>query len=93
MLTRIWICPTGIRPDGMLDWVKICVTNESEIELHMLDSELLSAFAVFLRNLPRKEQLSALVGWRMVYSFMQVLSAEGSTIKEVSRKASPGGKV
>ena len=29
----------------------------------------------------------------MVYSIMQVLAAEGSTIGEVSRKASPGGKV
>ena len=40
-----------------------------------------------------KEELSALVGWRMVYSIMQVLAAEGSTIGEVPRKASPGGKV
>ena len=29
----------------------------------------------------------------MVYSFMQVLAAEGSTIEEDPRKASPGGKV
>ena len=29
----------------------------------------------------------------MVYSIMQVLAAEGSTIGEVPRKASPGGKV
>ena len=40
-----------------------------------------------------KEELSALVGWCMVYSIMQVMAAEGSTIGEVSRKASPGGKV
>ena len=95
--TRIWIRPTGSRPDGeregLLEWVKVCVTNKSEVELHMLDRELLSAFGVFLGNLPRKEELSALVGWRMVYSIMQVLAAEGSTIGEVLRKASPGGNV
>ena len=34
--------------DGLLDWVKVCITNKSEVELHMLDRELLSAFAVFL---------------------------------------------
>ena len=80
--------------EGMLDWVKVCVTNKSEVELYILDRELLSAFAVFLGNLPRKEELTALVGWRrMVYSIMQVLAAEESTIEEVSRKASPGGKV
>ena len=79
--------------DGLLDWVKVCVTNTSEVELHMLDRELLSAFAVFLGNLPRKDELTALVGWCMVYSIMQVLEAEGSTIGEVSRKVSPGGKV
>ena len=22
---------------GLLDWVKVCVTNKSEVELHMLD--------------------------------------------------------
>ena len=33
--------------EGMFDWAKICVTNKSEIELHMLDRELLSTFAVF----------------------------------------------
>ena len=79
--------------EGLLDWVKVCVTSKSEVELHMLDRELLSAFCVFLGNLPRKEELSALLGWRMVYSIMQVLAAEGSTIGEVPRKASPGGKV
>ena len=31
-------------------------------------------------NLPRKDELVAFVGWRMVYSIMQVLAAEGSTI-------------
>ena len=46
----------------------------------MLDRELLSAFGVFLGKLPMKEELSALVGLRMVYSIMQVLAAEGSTI-------------
>ena len=46
----------------------VCVTNKSEVELHMLDRELLSAFCVFLENLPRKEELSALPGWHMVYS-------------------------
>ena len=40
--------------EGLLDWVKVCVTNKSEVELHMLDRELLSAFCVFLGNLPRK---------------------------------------
>ena len=79
--------------EGLLDWVKVCVTNKSEVELHMLDRELLSAFCVFLENLPRKEELSALLGWRMVYSIMQVLAAEGSTIGEVPRKPAPGGKV
>ena len=79
--------------EGLLDWVKVCVTNKSEVELHMLDRELLSAFCVFLENLPRKEELSALLGWRMVYSIMQVLAAEGSTIGEVPRKAAPGGKI
>ena len=52
----------------------------------MLDRELLSALCVFLGNLPREEELSALLGWQM-------LAAEGSTIGEVPRKASPGGKV
>ena len=33
--------------EGLLDWIKVRVTNKSEIELHMLDRELLSAFAVF----------------------------------------------
>ena len=79
--------------EGLLDWVKVYVTNKSEVELHMLDRELLSAFCVFLGNLPRKEELSALLGWRMVHSIMQVLAAEGSTIGEVPRKAAPGGKV
>ena len=36
----------------MVDWVKVRVTNTSEVELHMLDREL------FLGNLPRKEELS-----------------------------------
>ena len=75
--------------EGLLDWV----TNKSEVELHMLDRELLSAFGVFLGNLPRKKELSALIGWRMVYSIMQVLAAEGLPIGEVPRKTSPGGKV
>ena len=75
----------------MLDWVTVCVTNKSKVEL--LDRELLSAFCVFLGNLPSKEELSALLGWCMVYSIMQVLAAEVSTIGEVPRKASPGGKV
>ena len=66
----------------MLDWVNVCVTNKSEVEVHMLDREMMSAFGVFLGNLPRKEELLALVGWRMVYSTMQVLAAEGSTIGE-----------
>ena len=34
--------------EGLLDWVKVCVTNKSEVELHMLDRELMSAFDVFL---------------------------------------------
>ena len=33
--------------EGLLDWVKVCVTNKSEVELHMLDRELLSALDVF----------------------------------------------
>ena len=61
----------------LLEWVKVCVTNKSKVELHMLDRELLSTLAVFLGNLPRKEELSALVGWRVVYSVTQVLEAEG----------------
>ena len=51
MRTRIWIRPTGRRPDGerepiegLLDWVKVCVTNKSEVELHMLDRELLLVY-------------------------------------------------
>ena len=52
-----------------------------------------SAFCVFLGNLPRKEKLSALLGWRMVYSIMQVLAAERSMIGEVPRKAALGGRV
>ena len=52
---------TNGRLEGLLDWVMVCVTNKSEVELHMLDRELLSAFGVFLGNLPRKEKLSALV--------------------------------
>ena len=77
---------------GMLDWVKVRVTNKSEGELHMLDRVLLSANAVFLGNLPRKEKLSALVELLMVYSIMQVLASEESTIEEIPRKTSPGGK-
>ena len=30
--------------EGLLDWVKVCVTNKSEVELPMLDRELLSVF-------------------------------------------------
>ena len=77
---------------GLLDWVKVHVTNKSEVELHMLGRELLSAFSVFLGNLSRKD-LSALVGWRMVYSIIPVLAADGSTIVEVRRKSFAGGKV
>ena len=79
--------------EGLLDWVKVRVTNKSDVELHMLDRELMSAFAIFLGNLPRKEELTALVGWRMVYSTMQVLAAARLTIEDVSRKSSPEGKV
>ena len=32
---------------GLLDWIKVCVTNKSEVELHILDRELLSAFLYF----------------------------------------------
>ena len=32
----------------LLDWVKVRVTNKSEVELHMLDSGFMYAFAVFL---------------------------------------------
>ena len=78
--------------EGLLHWVTVWVTNKFEVELQMLDRELLSVIDVFFGNLPRKEELSARVGWRMVYSIMQVLAAEGSMIGEVSRKASPGGK-
>ena len=69
MQTRIWIRPTGSRPDGEREsrgsvglGQGVCVTCKSEVELHMLDRELLSAFCVFLGNLPRKEELSALLG-------------------------------
>ena len=55
--------------------------------------KLLSDFTVFLGNLPRKEQLSAMVGRRMVNSNMQGLPAKGSTIEEVTRNASPGGMI
>ena len=79
--------------EGLFDWLKVCVTNKSEVELHMLDRELLSVFYFILWNLLRKEELSALLGWRMVYSTMQVLAEEGLTIGEVPRKASPEGKV
>ena len=78
---------------GLLDWVKVRVDNKSEVELHILDRELLSAFAVFLRNLSMKGALSAYVGWRMVYSILQVLAADGFMIEEVPRKAYPGGNV
>ena len=99
MRTRIWIRPTGSRPDangsleGLLDCVNVCVTNKSEVRLHMLDRERLSAFDVFLGNLSSKEDLSVRVGWRMVYSIMQVLAAEGLTVGDISRKASPGAKL
>ena len=66
MRTRIWIVQQ-VADQTLLDWVKVCVTNKTEVELHMLDRELLAAFDVFLGNVPRKEELSALVGWRMVY--------------------------
>ena len=63
--------------EGLLDWITVRVTIKSEVELLMLDSEMLYAFSVFLGNLPRKEELSALVGWRMVYLIIQVLAADG----------------
>ena len=44
--------------EGLLDWVNVCVTNKSEVKL---ERELLSAFAAFLGNLSRKEELSTLV--------------------------------
>ena len=50
---QIWIRPTGSRPDceretgAPLEWDKVRVTNKSEVELHMLERELLSAFSVF----------------------------------------------
>ena len=78
--------------EGLLDWVKVRVTNKSEVELHMLVIELLSALLYFSGTCPGM-RTSALVGWRMVYSIMQVISAEGSTIEEVPRKASPEGRV
>ena len=59
--TRIWIRPTCSRPDGeresggLLDWIKVCVTNKSAVDLLVLDRALLSAFDVFLGNLSRKE--------------------------------------
>ena len=63
---------TGSRPDGERESGGPVglghVTNQSEVKLLMLDSELKTAFVVFLGNLRRKEKLSALVGWRMVYS-------------------------
>ena len=59
----------------------------------MLDRELLPAFAVFLGNLPRKEELSAFVGLCMVYPIIQVHAALGSTIEADLRKAYPGGKI
>ena len=43
--------------EDLLDWGNVRVTNKSEIELYMLDREMLSDFAVFLGNLPRKEEL------------------------------------
>ena len=58
MRTRIWIrqqvadLTANGSLEGLLDWVKVRVTNKSEVEL---DRELLSDFAVFLGNLPRKE--------------------------------------
>ena len=33
--------------EGLLSWVKVCVTNKSEVELHMLARGLLFAFSVF----------------------------------------------
>ena len=72
--TRIWTANGSL--EGLLDWFKVCVANKSEVELHMLDRELMSAFTVFLGNLPRKDEIAALVGWRMVYSIMQVLAAK-----------------
>ena len=69
--TRIWIRQTGRKPN--LDWVKVRVTNKSEVELHMLDRELLSVWHI-LGNLPGKEELSVFVGRRMVYSIMQCLA-------------------
>ena len=33
--------------EGLVDWVNVCVTNKSEVELHMLDRELLSPFGIF----------------------------------------------
>ena len=52
----------------------------------MLDIELLSAFTVFFKK-PAQEggAVGTIVGWRMVYSIMQVLAEEGSTIEEVRR--------
>ena len=99
MRTRIWIRPTGSRPDvngslgSLLDWVKVCATNKSEVELLIIRQRTAVCFWCILGNLPMKEELSARVGWCMVYSSMQVLAGEGSTIGEVPRKTSPGGQV
>ena len=38
--------------EGLLDWVMVCVTNISGVELHMLDRNLLSAFSVFYGTCP-----------------------------------------
>ena len=71
--------------EGLLDWVKVFVTNKSEVELHMLDRALLSAFCVFLWNLPQEG--GAVGTARMAYGLFNHASAgsRGSTIGEVPR--------
>ena len=32
---------------GLLDWIKVRVTNKSKVKLHMLDRELLSVHAIY----------------------------------------------
>ena len=57
------------------------------LKLHMLGTELLSAFA--------QEGVAVGTCWMApgLFNHASALTAEGSTIGEVSRKASPGGKV
>ena len=61
--------------EDLLDLVKVCVTNKSEVELHMLDRELLSVLAVFLGNLPKEPAQEAVGTYWIAHGLFKHVSA------------------